>query len=307
MADILNGMRVFVAVVETGSFSSAADRLGLSRGMTSRHVAHLEDHLGVRLLNRTTRRLSLTGAGHDYFQRAVHVIELIEQAEVAASSESVQPRGLLRINAPVSFSSLHLGQAVTAYLQRHPSVEIDLSLADREVNLVEEGFDLVLRISDKVEPMLIARPLSPIRVIICASPDYLATHGCPERPEDLVDHSCLSYARSQAEGVWRLQGADGSLHVEVAGKLKANNGDVLCNAAVAGLGIVAQPTFMLRHLLDSGALQRILPEWQAEPRTLNAVYADRRFQPLKIRSFIDFLVEYYKGEPRWDEGIMGRA
>jgi len=301
MTDVLAGMRVFVAVVDSGSFAAAAQKLDLSRGMTSRYVAQVESHLGVRLLNRTTRKLSLTGVGQDYYQRAVQVLGLVEEAEMAATSETVQPRGMLRINAPLSFSTRHLGAAVNGYLQRHPDVQLDLSLVDREVNLVEEGFDLALRISDEIDPSLIARPLTRIRVVACASAHYLDTHGVPERPKDLAQHNCLLYTHARFSVEWPFRQGAERCQVAVRGNLQGNNGDVLCNAAVAGLGVVLQPTFMVYELLSQGALIRILPGWEPEPLTLNAVYADRRFLPLKTRSFIDYLVEYFAGEPYWDE------
>lgn len=303
MADVLTGMRVFVTVVDTGSFAAAADKLELSRGMTSRYVAQVESHLGVRLLHRTTRKLSLTGVGQDYYQRAVQVLGLIEEAETAASSETAQPRGTLRINAPLSFSTLHMGEVLSEYLQRYPDVTVDLSLVDREVNLVEEGFDLALRISREVDPSFIARSLTEIRVIACASTAYLQTHGMPEHPEDLSSHNCLLYAQGRFPDKWHFTNGREQCDVAVQGNLQGNNGDVLCNAAVAGLGIVLQPSFMVYELLKSGALLRILPEWELEPMSLNAVYVNRRFLPLKTRSFIDFLVEYFAGKPYWDEGL----
>lgn len=303
MPDRLYAMRVFVSVVDAGSFSLAAEQLALSRGMTSRHVAQLEASLGVRLLNRTTRRLSLTSAGQDYYQRAIQIIGLVEEADRAAASEVAQPRGLLRVNAPVSFSALHLGQALSAYLANHSEVRVALSLVDREVDLVEEGFDLALRITRKVDDSLIARPLAPVRVLACASPGYLAEHGEPLHPHQLSEHHCLQYAHTQDDGIWSLSRSDEVCDVRIHGRLLANNGDVLCNAAVAGLGIVLQPTFMIRHLLDSGQLVRVLPGWETVPLMLSAVYADRRLLPLKIRSFIDFLVDYFDGEPLWDQDL----
>lgn len=303
MTDVLAGMRVFVAVVDTGSFAGAAEKLDLSRGMTSRYVAQVEAHLGVRLLNRTTRKLSLTGVGQDYYQRAVQVLGLVEEAETAATSETAQPRGTLRINAPLSFSTLHLGGAVTEYLKRFPDVQVDLSLVDREVKLVEEGFDLALRISSDIDPTLIARPLAPVRVVACASAQYLDTHGMPEHPQDLARHNCLRYTNARTSDEWHFRRDKEHCQVAVQGNLQGNNGDVLCSAAVAGLGVVLQPTFMVYQLLNTGSLIRVLEGWEPESRTLNAVYANRRFLPLKTRSFIDFLVEYFAGKPYWDDGV----
>lgn len=303
MIDVLTGMRVFVTVVETGSFSGAAEKLEFSRGMTSRYIAQIESHLGVRLLNRTTRKLSMTGVGQDYYQRAVQVLGLVEEAEVAALSEARNPRGTLRINAPLSFSAHHLGGAITAYLQRYPDVKVDLSLVDREVNLVDEGFDLALRISSRIDPVLIARPVTRVRVIACASPAYIREYGCPEIPEDLLQHNCLTYSHARTPGEWHFQRDGEQRSVLVKGNLHGNNGDMLCNAAVAGLGVVLQPTFLMYKLLQSGKLVRVLPAWEAAVIHLFAVYASRQFLPLKLRSFIDFLVDYLGENPYWDEGL----
>ncbi|ASJ70904.1 LysR family transcriptional regulator [Granulosicoccus antarcticus] len=300
MIDVLTGMRVFVCVVESGSFSGAAEKLDLSRGMTSRYLAQIESHLGVRLLNRTTRKLSMTAVGQDYYQRAVQVLGLVDEAQLAASSEVIKPQGTLRINAPLSFSTHHLGEAITTYLQRFPDIKVDLSLADREVNLVEEGFDLALRISRRIDPALIARPITQVRVIACASPAYIKEHGFPESPEELQQHNCLTYAHSSSSGEWHFQQNGQQCSVPIKGNMHGNNGDMLCSAAVAGLGIVLQPTFLLYKLLQTGQLVRVLPDWEAHSLHLYAVYSNRQFLPLKLRSFIDFLVGHFGENPVWD-------
>ena len=301
--DVLAGMRVFAAVVDAGSFARAADRLDLSRGMTSRYVAQVEAHLGVRLLNRTTRRLSLTEAGQDYYQRASQILALVEQAEHAATQDTATPRGTLRVNASVSFGARHLGAGISAFLRRHPEVRIDLTLNDRVVDLVEEGFDLALRIARRVDPGLVARPITRARIIACAAPAYLKQHGAPRVPADLARHNCLTYAYSGLHREWRFSRRGRTQTVKVSGSLHANNGDILCRAAAEGLGVALQPSFLLYELVRARKLVRVLEDWAADDLTLFAVYPSRQFLPPKVRSFIDFMVAHFGERPYWDEGI----
>jgi DNA-binding transcriptional LysR family regulator len=301
--DILTGMRVFTTVVDTGSFAAAADKLDLSRGMTSRYVAQVEAHLGVRLLNRTTRRLSLTETGNDYFQRATQVLALVEEAERAATQETGEPRGTLRINTSVAFGARHLGNAISDFLQRYPQVKADLTLNDRVVDLIEEGFDVALRIARKIDPGLVARPITRARLVACASPDYLKKHGVPKSPADLVHRNCLTYAYSGPKLEWRFTRRGRVQTVKVTGRLHGNNGEMICHAAAAGLGIIVQPTFLAYELLREKKLVRILEGWEADELTIFAVYPSRQFLTPKVRSFIDFLVERFGPEPYWDKDI----
>lgn len=301
--DVLTGMRVFTAVVDAGSFAAAADKLDLSRGMTSRYVAQVEAHLGVRLLNRTTRRLSLTEAGSDYYQRAVQVLALAEEAEHAVTQEAAVARGTLRINTSVSFGARHVGAAISAYLARHPQVKADLTLNDRVVDLVEEGFDVAVRIARKVDPGLVARPLTRARMLACASPDYIKLHGMPKSPADLARHNCLTYAYSGLQNEWRFVRSGREQTVKVAGNLHGNNGDILSCAAAEGLGVAVLPTFLVHELLREKKLARVLEGWEADELTVFAVYPSRQFLPPKVRSFVDFMVERFGGEPYWDRGI----
>jgi DNA-binding transcriptional LysR family regulator len=298
--DILAGMRVFVAVVDAGSFASAADKLDLSRGMTSRYVAQVEAHLGVRLLNRTTRRLSLTEAGQDYYQRANQVLGLVEDAERAAAQGVAEPRGNLRINTSVAFGARHLGPVVTAYLQRFPQVKAELTLNDRMVDLVDEGFDVAVRIARKIEPGLVARPITQARVVVCASPEYLMKHGTPRTPADLATRNCLSYAYTGQQHLWRFTRRGREQSVTVAGNLNANNGEILCSAAANGLGVILQPTFLAHDLLRTKRLVRVLEGWEPEGFTIYAVYPSRQFLTPKVRTFIDFLIERFGDNPYWD-------
>ena len=301
--DVLTGMRVFSAVVEAGGFARAAERLGFSPAMATRYVAQLEAHLGVRLLNRTTRRLSLTQAGNDFYQRAVQVLTLVEQAERAAAQEAAEPRGVLRINTSVTFGHRHLGDAVRAYLERYPKMKVDLTLNDRMVDLVEEGFDLAVRIARKIDPGLVARPLARVRTVACAAPAYLKKHGAPKSPADLIRHNCLTYAYTGVPNEWRFRRNGREERVVVTGSLQANNGDILCDVAARGLGVILQPTFLVFEALRKGALVPILKNWQTEQFEVYAVYPNREFLSPKVRSFIDCLVERFGPEPYWDQAI----
>jgi len=298
--DIVAGMRVFTAVVDAGSFAGAADKLDLSRGMATRYVAQLEEHLGVRLLNRTTRKLSLTEAGSDYYQRATQVLAMIEEAESSVAQEASIPRGTLRVTSSVTFGVHHLGWAITEYLQRNPGVQIDVTLNDRVVDLVEEGFDLGIRVATRIDPGLVARKLTPARMLTCASPGYLKKNGMPKSPEDLVSHNCLSYAYWSLGNEWHFKRKGTVKKVRVSGNLRGNNGDILVNAASEGLGVILHPTFLLYEALRQRKLVPILEDWETDHLTVFAVYPHRKFLPPKVRSFIDFLAERFGPEPYWD-------
>ena len=298
--DVVAGMRVFSAVVEAGSFAGAADKLDLSRGMATRYVAQLEAHLGVRLLNRTTRKLSLTEAGSDYYQRATLILAMVEEAETSAAQEASVPRGTLRVNTSVAFGAHHMGRAITEYLQRYPGVQVDLTLNDRVVDLVEEGYDLAIRIAARIDPGLVARRLTRVRIAACASPDYLKKHGTPKSPEQLSGHNCLTYAYASSQNDWRFSRKGVKKTVRVAGNLQGNNGDILVNAAIEGLGVILQPTFLMFEALRQKTLVRILPDWEADELSVFAVYPHRKFLPPKVRSFIDFLAGRFGPEPYWD-------
>ncbi len=301
--DILAAMRVFSAVVDAGSFAGAADTLDLSRGMATRYVAQLEAHLGVRLLNRTTRRLSLTEAGSDAYQRAAQILAMVEEAETSAAQGASVPRGTLRVSAPVAFGAKHLGAAITEYLARHPEVAIDMSLNDRVVDLVEEGFDLAIRVAAEIDPGLVARKLTRARILACASPGYLKKHGAPKSPAELAQRNCLAYTYSVLQNDWRFRKKGAERSVRVSGNFRSNNGDILVNAAVAGLGVVIQPSFLAFEALRRRELVRILPDWEADELTVFAVYPHRKFLPPKVRSFIDFLAERFGPEPYWDADL----
>ena len=302
--DTLEAMRVFVAVAERNGFSAAAEALNLSTAGVTRQVAALERRLGTRLLNRTTRRVGLTSAGAAYYQRAVQLLAEFADLEAAISAQALQPSGLLRINAPVSFGIARLGPLLAGFRERYPQVTLDLALSDRLVDMVEEGYDIAIRITREPSPALIARRLAPVRVLICAAPAYLAQAGTPRLPADLAGHQCLAYSYWADGGEWCLQGPDGGEQcVRVNGCLRANNGDVLREAALAGMGIIAQPDFLVDADLAAGRLVPVLPDHAMMPLSVFAVYTSRSHLAPKVRSFIDYLVEQLGDEgPR--DGAM---
>jgi DNA-binding transcriptional LysR family regulator len=296
--DVVTAMRVFTSVVEAESFAGAAEKLDLSRGMATRYVAQLEAHLGVRLLNRTTRRLSLTEAGSDYYERATQVLAMIDEAETSAAQNASVPRGTLRVTSSGIFGSKHLGAAIRDYLGRHPQMQIELSINDRLVDLVNEGFDLAIRVSAQIDPGLVARRITPVRLLACASPAYLKTHGTPNMPQDLARHNCLVYGHTVHQGGWHLRRKGEECTVPVSGTLRGNNGDTLVSAAIEGLGVVFEPSFFVYEALREGKLVRVLPDWESVEVWVFAVYPNRKFLAPKVRSFIDFLVERFGPEPQ---------
>jgi DNA-binding transcriptional LysR family regulator len=298
--DIVASMRVFTAVVDAGSFTGAADKLDLSRGMATRYVAQLEAHLGARLLNRTTRRLSLTEAGNDYYERATQVLAMVEEAQGAVLQQASVPRGTLRLTSSVTFGVHHLGWAITDYLQKYPEVQVDVTLNDRIVDLVEEGFDLGIRVAAQIDPGLVARRLAPARMMLCASPGYLKKYGTPRSPDELANHNCLSYAYWSLGDEWHFRRAGEERKVRVSGNLRGNNGDILVRAAAEDLGVILHPTFLLYEALRKRKLVRILPDWETDELSVYAIYPSRKFLPPKVRSFIDFLAERFGPEPYWD-------
>ena len=301
--DVLMGMQVFTRVVEMKSFAKAADRLNLSRGMTSRYVAQVEEHLGVRLINRTTRQLSLTEAGETYYQQASQILALVAESEHKAASEASVPRGTLRITSSTAFGGNLLGEAIGAYLQSNPQVKVDIMLCERMVDLIDEGFDLAIRVADSIAPGLVARSFTSVRFVACASPDYLNRHGTPIHPADLKLHNCLTFEESVSPNEWRFKRSSETSTVKVQGSFHGNNGNILCNAAAGGLGIIYQPTFLTHEHIRSGRLVHLFPDWQTDTFNAYAVYPHRKYLAPKVRSFIDFIVEYFAPRPHWEEDL----
>ena len=299
--DALADVAVFVRVVERGSFTLAADELEISRAVVSKYVSRLEERLGARLLHRTTRRLSLTEAGAALFEASRGAIERIVEAEDEIAHLQSKPRGRLKVSAPMSFGILHMGPAIAQFAHAHPDIQLDMRLDDRFVNLVEEGIDVAVRIGALTDSSLVARRLAATRSVICASPAYLAEHGEPETPEDLAAHDCLIYSLAAAN-VWRFTGPDGrEIPVAVSGRFRVNNGIVLGEAAAAGRGILATPSFYVAPLLRDGRLKRILAGYRLPELPIHAVYPERARVPPKVRVFVDFLAARFGRKPDWEK------
>jgi len=299
----LTDIAIFVKVVELSSFTAAADALEMSQPVVSKSVTRLEEKLGARLLNRTTRRLSLTEAGSELYRRSVRALEEIENAELEVARFQTEPRGTLRVSAPMSFSILHLGSAIQPFLDRNPGVTLELTLDDRQVDLVEEGFDVAIRIGRLQESSLVARKITPCRQVLCAAPSYLAKRGTPMQPEDLLEHNCIVYSFLANAREWRLIDAAGELHVvPINGSIHSNNGLVNRAAAVAGAGIVQLPTFYIGDQLRSGELKPILCQFRPPDIAVYAVYPERRNLTPKVRAFVDFLAATFGPEPPWEKG-----
>tara|TARA_R110000787_G_scaffold75348_1_gene166870 strand:- start:84 stop:995 length:912 start_codon:yes stop_codon:yes gene_type:complete len=301
--DRIDAMRAFVAVVTEGSFSNAANTLQLSPQLVSKYVSKLEEQLNTRLLNRTTRKVSLTEAGSHYFGHAQQILLSIDDMESKLGGLQQNPKGVLRISAPVSFALKHMAKLITDFQIHYPLVKVDLQLTDRKVDIVEEGFDVALRIGQLKSSSLIAKKVAPIRVMLCAAPDYLNKHGTPTQPEDIAEHRYLHYSYMNMDGKDDIYQLLKVKYLKQGSELRSNNGDVLVDAAIAGAGIVLQPTFIISEALSSGKLVVVLPKLEPEALGLYAVYAHRKLLPHKVRCFIDFVEGYYGTPPYWDESI----
>jgi DNA-binding transcriptional LysR family regulator len=298
--DRFQAIQVFAQVVESGSFSAAATRLGLSTTAASRHVAELEAHLQTRLLNRTTRRVSLTEGGRAFYERSVQLLADLGEAEQEASRAAIVPRGTIKLTTSVNFGVRHVAPAIAQFLEAHAEVRFDVSLADRIVDLVEEGFDLGVRIGAPGSDNIVARKLGETRLVPCASPEYLKLHGAPAVPEDLSEHNCFTYEYVTPRNLWRFRDASGSERaVRVSGNLHSNNGDLLAEAAARGAGIVFEPTFILGPEVRAGRLVPLLQEFVPPPIPIYAVYPSRKHLSAKVRLFVDFLVQRFAQAQDW--------
>ena len=296
-------MMTFAKVVETRSFSAAAEALKTSKSLVSKQIGTLESALGVRLLNRTTRRMSLTEIGAAYYEHCARIAQEIDAAAETVTQLQAEPRGVLRITSPVIFASLHLAPAIQAFLKRHDKVEIELNASDRIVDIVEEGYDLAIRITDHPSPTMVARQIAPLRWVTCASPDYLERRGTPRTPQELLHHDCLLYygIAANRDG-WRYMVGNREISVNVGGKCRINNSEALLQLALGGMGIVLFPTYILGHHLKSGRLKMILPDSIANPgMSLYMTYLPNRYMQPKVRAFIDHLIEYFGPRPHWDD------
>lgn len=292
--DRFDEMHAFVAVVDAGSFVRAAEALQVSKTVVSRLVADLEARLGVRLLHRTTRRLSLTAEGEVFHARCKELLAGVDEAEAEVTAGAQEAVGLLRLNVPVSFGLMHLAPLWPAFLQQHPKVTLDVTLSDRIVDLVDEGYDLAVRIARLPASTLVSRQLSSTRLVLCASPEYLRRHGAPAHPDAIAWHPVFSYTLLASGDTWGFDGPQGPVSVKVAPTMRSNSGDTCVAAALAHQGIVLQPSFMVGQHLRSGALVEVLPEYRSIELGIYAVYPSRRHLLPKVRVLIDFLVEAFR-------------
>ena len=295
--DRFKEMQAFAAVADAGSFVRAAEALQVSKTAVSRLIGDLEARLGVRLLHRTTRRLSLTAEGEVFHARCKALTADVEEAEAEVTARAGEAVGLLRLNVPVSFGLMHLAPLWPAFLQQHPKVTLDVTLADRIIDLVDEGYDLAVRIAQLPASSLVSRKIASTRLVLCASPGYLRRHGEPSHPADIARHTVFTYTLLATGDTWNFEGPDGPVEVRVTPRLRSNNGDTCCAAALQHQGIVLQPSFMVSHHLRAGALVEVLPQYRSLELGVYAVYASRRHVTPKVRVVIDFLVEVFRTCP----------
>jgi DNA-binding transcriptional LysR family regulator len=297
-------MVVFAKVVEAKSFSAAARSLGSSKSAVSKAVSKLERALGAKLLQRTTRSLSLTEIGAAVYEHCVRIVEESEEVELAVSRFSAEPSGNIKLSASVAFGQMHIAPAIADFLQRHPKVSAQLVLTNNLVNLAEEGFDLAIRQTDNPAPNLVARSIAPQRYVVCASPAYLKRAGVPRTPQDLAKHNCLFYAQQSSLDRWNFKGSNGPVTVRVQGNFQVNSNEAVRKALLAGLGISLVQTFVVGEELKSGNLKPVLTRYQAQGGFGSNIYAtwlpNRNLTP-KVRAFVDFLVERFGPMPYWDK------
>jgi len=293
---------VFVTVVESGGFSPAAKLLGISKSAVSKRVTQLEEQMGVKLLHRTTRKLSLTEAGEHFFQHARIAHQAAKDAQDAVAQLQGEPQGRLRINTPMSFGRLHIAPLIPEFLKRYPKISIEMVMDDKVADLIGEGFDIAIRGGDLPDSSLIARKLAPLRNVLCASPEYIETHGRPIELSQLTDHNCLIFTYSKDIKEWLFIKDGQTQSVEVTGNYNVNNSEALREALLQGVGIGRLPTFVAGPDIKSGKLVSLFEEYQMPDKTIYAVFPERQYLPSKVRAFIDFAVEYLGGDnPYWDQ------
>lgn len=302
-----NLMATFARVVEAGSFAEAARRMTTTRSAVSKSVAKLEKSLQARLLNRTTRHLSLTEIGMAFAEHCSRMLEEGERAQKLVESLNTEPRGILRVSASVAFGTLHIAPALAEFLTRYPELSMDLTITDRWVDLAEDGYDVAIRVTSEPPSNCVTRKLAPVRRSLCATPAYFEKFGVPQTPADLVRHRCLDYTRSGEQGRWRFTGPEGEITVPVNGPLHVDDDEALSQAVLSGLGLSLLPTFIIGKDLQSGNLQAILSEYIPVERNVYAMYLPTRHLPSKVRIFIDFLLEHIGDEPYWDYPLDGRG
>lgn len=306
--DRFENMSVFVHIVEAGSISGASDKLGVAKSAVSRRLKELEEHLSVELFHRTTRRMNLTDTGRAFYHQSVRILEDVLEAELATSQAHGTLKGSLKIALPSTFGLMHMGPAINEFLQAHPQIEFDLDFNDREVDLMQEGFDLAIRIANLPDSSLIARRLAPIQTVICASPVYLQQMGAPQSPDELGEHHCLVYSLLRDFEYWHLTDSTGKeIRIKIQPYLKASTGEFLKGAAVEGLGIILVPSFIAYKEIERGTLVPVLKEYKTPQIDAYAIYPQTRHLSQRVRAFVDFLVKRFEGTPYWDSCIQKSA
>lgn len=299
-------LQAFIAVVDTGSFTAAAEHLDGNKSAISRRVSALEERLGAQLLRRTTRTLNLTDTGRSFYDRAVRIVSDLEEAESAVALDHGELRGRLRIALPLSFGVRHMARPITKFSEQNPNVEFDLDLNDRMVDLMQEGIDLGIRIGQLRDSTLIARRIFESRLLLCASPTYLARKGIPQSVGQLSQHDCLVYSGVEDKDHWRWHDDDGEVQKAALNvTMTSTSGDFICEAATSGHGIALQPSFIVHSKVCNGELVEILPEIKWPSVTGHAIYPPARHLSHRVRAFIDFLAEYFSGTPYWDSDCDG--
>ncbi len=305
--DHFSALRAFVVVVEEGSFVAAAGILGVAVSSVTRQVTNLESHLGVQLLNRSTRSVTVTDAGNKYYVDAIRILDDMAEANRNVMEAGQGPRGLLRVSAPSAFARLHIAPFISDYLAKYPDIELDLVISDAVINLAEERMDIAIRIGEVEGNSLIARKLAPHRRILCASEGYLEKYGTPQSPEDLKHHNCLTFASRTGGRNWKFERGDEEITVKVKGALRANNSELLRESALAGTGIILSPDWLVGCDITKGELKPLLPDWAATPGTkngaVNAVYLQSHRGSQKITSFVEFLKERFGPVPYWRHSL----
>ncbi len=298
----ISSIPVFVAVVENSGFAAAARKLGVSKSAVSKRITQLEARLGAQLLHRSTRKLSLTEAGERYFAHAIEALSAAREAEDAVLELQGEPKGRLKINAPMSFGRLHVAPLVADFMLHHSKIEIDMIMDDRVVDLIEGGFDMAIRAGTLPDSALVARKLAPCRNVLCAAPSYLERRGIPDEPRDLTDHNCLHYAYFSDFHEWTFIGAQEPIKVQTNGSYQVNNSEALLEAVIGGLGIGRLPTFIAGPPIATGRLVHLLKDYRMLEQTIYAIFPERRHLPLKVRAFVDYLLQQFGGtQPYWDD------
>jgi len=299
--DKVMSMRVFSAVAKNSSFSNAAKKLSISKAMASKHVQNLENSLGVRLFNRTTRKLNLTDVGNAYYEKVDSILSDIDETELAISRLNSEPKGKLKILSPPSFGAFHLSRALSVYLRKYPDVTTEIELSNRMPDLVEDGIDLAFRVGELEDSSFVARKIASARRVVCASPYYLKQNGTPQTPDELSKHNCMIYAPRTAFNEWEFIKNREQLKIKVSGDIQCNDGDALRIAAIQGCGIAQLPTYIVGLDIQSGRLNAILEEYEPENLPVYAIYNHRKYLSAKIQTFIEFMYEQFQPEAYWNE------